>query len=151
MVGTIKPTVLPGTALLILVGDGGSPEVFAQPCGLTSNKASIKASTNSTVIPFCDDPSAAAWESKDVNSLSMSVSGSGVMAVESFDIWNDWALSGLAKDVQIKIDDGKGEYLGYYSGSFILSSFDLTGTRGQKVTIDASLDNDDIVVWVPAP
>jgi hypothetical protein len=151
MAGTIKPTVLPGTALLILIGDGASPEVFAQPCGLTSNKVSIKAATNSTVVPWCDAPAAAAWESKDVNSLSMSASGSGVMAKESFDIWNDWALSGEPKNAQIKIDDNKGNYLGYYSGTFVLSSFDLTGTRGEKITVDVSLDNDDIVVWVPAP
>lgn len=150
MAGTIKPTVLPGTALLILIGDGGTPEVFAQPCGLTSNKASIKASANSTVVPFCDDPAAAAWDVKDINSLSMNVSGSGVMATESFDVWNNWALSGVAKNAQIKIDDGKGHYLGYYSGSFVLASFDLTGTRGQKVLIDAALDNNDIVTWVPA-
>jgi len=151
MAGTVKPTVLPGTSLLILVGDGASPEVFAQPCGLTNNKVSVKAAANSTVVPFCDDPAAAAWDTKDVTSLSLSATGAGVMAVESFSVWNDWALNGTTRNVQIKIDDGKGNFLGYYSGSFILTAFNLTGTRGQKVTVDIALDNDDIVTWVPAP
>lgn len=150
MTGTVKPTVLPGTALMILVGDGGSPEVFATPCGLTNNNFSLTASTSSTVIPFCDDPAAAAWESKDISSLAAQVSGSGVMATESFPDWNDWFLGGISRNAQIKIDDGKGHFVGHYEGAFILSSFKLTGTRGQKVTIDVTLDNDDIVTWVPS-
>lgn len=148
MVGTVKPTVLPGTALLILVGDGGSPEVFATPCGLTNNTFSLTASTNSTIIPFCDDPEAAAWESKDISSLAAQVSGTGVMATESFSEWNDWFLSGTSRNAQIKIDDGLGHFLGHYEGKFVLSTFKLTGARGQKITIDVTLDNDDIVTWV---
>lgn len=144
----MKPTVLPGTALLILVGNGGSPEVFATPCGLTNKSFNLTASTSSTVIPFCDDPAAAAWESKDISSLTAQCSGSGVMATESFQVWNDWFLGGEPLDVQIKIDDGRGHFLGHYEGAFILSSFKLTGTRGQKITVDVTLDNDDIVAWV---
>lgn len=149
MTGTVKPTVLPGTALMILVGDGGSPEVFATPCGLTNNSFSLTAATSSTVIPFCDDPAAPAWESKDVSSLASQFSGSGVMATESFDTWNDWFLAAEGKNIQVKIDDGKGHFLGHYEGSYILSSFKLTGTRGQKITVDVTVDNDGIVTWVP--
>lgn len=147
MAGTVKPTVIPGTSLLILVGDGASPEVFAQPCGLTSNAFSLTAATGSTVIPFCDDVEAAAFDSKTVTSLSAQATGSGVMAVESFDTWNDWFLSGNAKNAQIKLNNAA---LGQYEGSWVLSSFKLTGTRGQKVTVDITLDNADIVTWVPA-
>jgi predicted secreted protein len=142
-----QPTVIAGTKLLILVGDGGSPEVFAQPCGLTTTGFNLTASTNTTLIPDCDDPEAPAWEAKDVNSLAAQVSGSGVMAVESFSIWNDWFLSAGAKNAQIKLDNAS---LGHYAGSFILTSFKLTGTRGQKVTVDITLDNDQAVTWVDA-
>src|ERR1700761_3290060 len=123
MTGTVKPTVLPGTSLLILVGDGNSPETFTQPCGLTNNTMSQTASTSSTVIPFCDDPAAAAWESKDVSSLAAQATGAGVMAVESFTVWQDWFSGGVAKNVQIKLDDGKGNFVGHWEGPFILSSF----------------------------
>src|ERR1700744_4113347 len=116
MAGTIKPTVIAGTKLLILVGDGASPEVFAQPCGLTNNTFSLTSATGSTVIPFCDDPEAAAWDSKEVTSLSAQVTGSGVMAVESFEIWNNWFLSGSLKNAQVKIDDPG---LGIYQGPWV--------------------------------
>jgi predicted secreted protein len=142
-----QPTVLAGTKLLILVGDGNSPELFAQPCGLTTSGIDFSASTNTTLIPDCADPEAPAWEAKDVNSLAAQVTGNGVMAVESFDIWNDWFQSALAKNVQIKLDSAD---LGYWQGAFILSGLRYGGQRGQKVTVDITLQNSGEVPWVPA-
>jgi hypothetical protein len=141
-----QPTVLPGTKLLILVGDGGSPEVFAQPCGLTTTGIDFSASTSSTLIPDCDDPEAAAWEAKDVTGLSAQVTGTGVMAVEAFDIWNDWFQSGEPKNCQVKLDQTN---LGYWAGQFILSGLKYAGTRGQKVTVDVTMVNTGAVPWVP--
>jgi predicted secreted protein len=143
-----QPTVLPGTKLLILVGDGATPEVFAAPCGLTTSGIDFTASTSTTLIPDCDDPEAPAWEAKDVNALSAQVTGTGVMAVETFDLWNDWFQAAEIKNVQIKIDDAA---LGHWAGAFILSSLKYGGQRGQKVTLDATLVNSGAVAWVPNP
>lgn len=143
-----KPTVIPGTSLLLLLGDGADPEVFAEPCGLTTKTFDIAASTNTTVIPDCADPEAAAWESTDVNALSCSGSGQGVMAVESFAKWNAWMLSGEGKNMQIKLDHAG---LGHYAGSFKLTSFKLSGTRGNKVLVDVAFKNDGEVTWVDNP
>lgn len=141
-----QPTVLSGTKLWILVGDGKTPEVFAQPCGLTTRGIVFSASTNSTLIPDCDDPEAPAWEAKDVNALSAQVSGTGVMAVESFDTWNEWFQQAELRNCQITLDDPT---LGHWEGEFILSSLRYGGQRGQKVTLDITLDNSGAVPWVP--
>lgn len=143
-----QPTVLAGTKLLILVGNGASPEVFAQPCGLTTTGIDFSASTNTTLIPDCADPEAPAWEAKDVNALSASVTGNGVMAVESFDVWNDWFQAAQAKNCHIKLDS---DDLGYWSGQFILTGLKYGGVRGQKVTVDVTLANTGAIVWVPVP
>ncbi len=142
-----QPTVLAGTKLLILVGDGNSPEVFAQPCGLTTRGIAFTASTNSTLIPDCDDPELPAWEAKDVNSISAQVTGNGVMAVESFDTWNDWFQSAAARTCQIHLNDPG---LGRWQGDFILTALRYGGQRGQKVTVDITLDNTGSVPWIPA-
>lgn len=143
-----QPTVIPGTKLFILLGDGASPETFASPCGLTSQGVDFTASTNTTLIPDCDDPEAPAWEAKDINALSVQVTGTGVMAVESFDIWNDWFQNAEIRNVQIKLDAPS---LGYWVGAFILSSLRYGGARGEKVTIDATLVNSGAVPWVALP
>lgn len=143
-----KPTVIAGTKLLLLVGDGASPEVFGEPCGLTTKSFDMGASTNTTLIPDCDDPEAPAWEATDINGLSATGSGQGVMAVESFDKWNDWFMSAEGKNMQIKLDHAD---LGHYAGSFKLTSFKLAGTRGNKVTVDLSFKNDGPVAWVANP
>jgi hypothetical protein len=142
-----QPTVLPGTKLLVLVGDGASPEVFAAPCGLTTQSFGLTAATNTTVLPDCADPELPAWEAKDISSLAAQITGSGVMAVESFDTWKDWFMSAAAKNAQVKLDNAA---LGHFSGSWILSSFKLTGQRGNKVTIDVTMDNNGAVIWTDA-
>lgn len=143
------PTVIAGTKLLVLVGDGASPEVFAEPCGLTTKSFDLAAATNTTLIPDCADPEAPAWEAKTVSALSATISGSGVMAVEAHTTWEAWFMSALAKHVQIKLNAASG--LGYYSGSFILSAFKYTGERGQKVTVDLTMVNDGTVTWTAIP
>jgi len=142
-----QPTVLAGTKLIILVGNEASPEVYSEPCGLTTRSFEMAASTNSTLIPDCAAPDAPAWEAKDVNALSATISGAGVMAIESFTVWNNWFLSGLSKTCHVKLDHSS---LGYWLGNFILTSLKYGGERGQKVTIDVTMVNDGAVTWVPA-
>lgn len=143
-----KPTVIEGTKLLLLVGDGASPEVFGEPCGLTTKAFNIAASTNTNLIPDCDDPEAPAWESTDINGMSAVVSGNGIMAVEAFKKWNDWMLSSQGKNMQIKLDHPD---LGHYVGSFKLTQCNFSGTRGNKVLVDISAKADGEVTWVDNP
>lgn len=142
-----SPTVIAGTKLLLLVGNGASPEVFAEPCGLTTKSFDLSASTNTNLIPDCDDPEAPAWESTDINGLSATMTGTGVMSTEAFASWNEWFLSAQGKNMQIKLDHAS---LGHYTGSFKLTSFKLAGTRGNKVTVDLSAKSDGEVAWVDA-
>lgn len=143
-----KPTVIAGTKLLLLVGDGASPEVFGEPCGLTTKSFNITASTNTNLIPDCDDPEAPAWESTDINGMSAVVAGNGIMAIEAFNKWNEWMLSSQGRNMQIKLDHPD---LGHYVGSFKLTQFNLSGARGNKVLVDISAKADGEVEWVENP
>lgn len=142
-----QPTVLSGTKLMIFVGDGGTPESFLAPCGLTTNGIDFAASTNNTVLADPNDPDGPVWESKDMVGLSAQVSGAGVMAVESFAVWNDWFQSSAIRNVKILVDHPS---LGSWIGAFGLSSLKYTGSRGQKITLDVTLVNSGAVPWAPA-
>lgn len=143
----VYPTVLPGSKLLLLVGDGADPEVFAQPCGLKTRSFNLAAATNTNTVPACDDPDAAVWETTDISSLSATGSGAGLMAAEAYATWREWFLSTQGKNMQIKLDHSS---LGHYEGSFKLTGFNLTGNLGEKVSVDISFKNDGPVVWVDA-
>lgn len=151
-----QPTVIPGTKLLVLIGSGGdspgSPDVFGEPCGLTTKNFTLNASTNTTLIPDCADPSLPAWEAKDVNALSAEVTGSGVMAVEAFHTWLDWYMGATERQARIQLVSPLALplALGYMQGAFILSKLTYNGVRGQKVNIDITMVNNGALIFVAA-
>ncbi|MFG1341884.1 phage tail tube protein [Xanthobacter autotrophicus] len=135
-----KPTTFRGTSLLIKLGDGGSPEAFDFPCGLTTNGLNRSAETNDTTVPDCDDPDAPAWTEREVLTLAWEASGSGVLAAESVAIWDAWHASGLPKNVQIDVGvAGTGRR---YTGRGLLTSYNTTAERGQKVIVEVTISGD---------
>ncbi|BBF93381.1 phage tail tube protein [Blastochloris tepida] len=145
-----KPTTAAATKLIILLGNGASPEVFAAPCGLVSKGISFAAASGETTVPDCDNPDAPAWVERVVQSLSATVTGEGVLAFESLEIWNAWFFSGLAKTCRIKLDLPGAVGGGYFFAPFILSQFQINGQNGQKVQVSVQLQNDGQVQWVDA-
>jgi Phage tail tube protein len=131
-----QASTLKFSQFLILLGDGASPEVFASPCGLNSRGFSRTAATNDTNVPSCDVPDAPSWLERDVVSLSGSLSGSGVVADEDFDVWNAWFESAVSKNVKITLGAR------IWIGAAILSKLDITGSRGKRTEFSASIDTD---------
>jgi len=135
-----KPTTFRGTSLLIKIGDGGSPEAFDFPCGLTTNALNRTAETNDVSVPDCDDPDAPAWTEREVSTMSWEASGSGILADESVAIWDAWHASGLPKNVQI--DVGTAPAGRRYTGRGLLTSYNITGERGTKVQVEVTISGD---------
>lgn len=123
---------------LIEVGNGATPEVFGAPCGLTSKSFNGQAQTSDTNVPDCDDPDAPSWLERDVTSLSRDISGSGVLAEESLEMWDDWFTSANPKNCQVSLTDGNNGTR-TWSGSYILSVFEITGNIGEKVQVNVTL------------
>lgn len=139
-----KPTTFRGTSLLIKLGDGGIPEAFDFPCGLTTSGLNRSAETSDTTVPDCDDPDAPAWTEREVSTMSWEASGSGVLASESVSVWDAWHASGLPKNVQIDVGAaGTGRR---YTGRALLTAYNITGERGQKVTVEVTLSGDGELV-----
>lgn len=135
-----KPTTFRGTSLLIKIGDGGSPETFDFPCGLTSTGLNRSAETNDVSVPDCEDPDAPAWTEREVSTMAWEASGSGILAAESVPIWDDWHASGLPKNVQVDVGTaGTGRR---YVGRALLTAYNITGERGSKVQVEVTLSGD---------
>lgn len=142
-----KPTTHTFGDFLVKLGDGASPEVFSAPCGLTSKGFNQSANAQETTVPDCTDPDAPAYIERAIDTLSSEISGSGVMAEEAFDTWQDWFSSGASKNCRVYPAGAGG---GYYSGRFILTSFNQQVQRGQKVNVDVTMASDGEYTWAGA-
>ena len=131
-----KATTLKYSQFLVLIGDGASPQTFGDPCGLTSRGFNRTAETNDTNTPDCDDPDAPSWLERDVVSLSGEMSGSGVVATESIDTWDEWFESGESRDVRVELATR------VWEGRAKLTGLNITAERGQRVNIEVTIVSD---------
>lgn len=145
-----RPTTLSSAKLLILIGDGAEPEVFAAPCGLTSRGINFSKETNDVTVPDCDDPDLPAWTERVVSALSGTVSGSGVLAMEALETWREFFFSTEARNCRIRLDTTLANNGGHFEGRFHCTSFNVTGDIGEKIQVEIELQNDGEIVWVDA-
>lgn len=131
----VKPTSFKFGALLIEVGDGRSPEGFTAPCGLKTKSFGIDKTINSEAVPDCEDPDAPAWDEGDVVSLRSNISGSGVLADEFIDIWENWATSEDTRNVRVTIGDH------IWEGAYHLTRFEITADLGSKVAVNVEMQS----------
>jgi hypothetical protein len=138
-----QATTYPFSQFLVKIGDGASPEVFTDPCGLTSKGLTRTANLNDTNIPDCDDPDAPSWLGRDVVSYQGAIAGSGVVAEESFDTWEDWWNAGETRNVRIEL----GNPVAYaWIMPAKLQEFAITAERGNKVQMAVNIVSDGAVV-----
>lgn len=136
-----KPTVFAFKDFLIAVGDGNSPEVFGNPCGLTARSFAFSATTNDTNIPDCTDPEAPAWLGRDYVSFSGDITGSGILAEEFLPTW--WAWKGSRRNVRIHV----GTHV--WEGTYLLTNLSISSNIGNKVDINVTMTSDGEIIYTP--
>ena len=108
-------TARPGKMRILLWDVDKTPAPgFSAPCGLTAKGATVTKNLAEIAIPDCDDPDAPLWMGRDVETMSMSISGEGVMAAESEDLWNEAAFTtdSIQGKVEIEFDTGTRTFAG---------------------------------------
>ncbi|SKA31018.1 phage tail tube protein [Consotaella salsifontis] len=141
-----------GKKLLVQIGDGASPdEVFASDCMINAERGlALSVDSNDFVIPDCDDPDAAGWKEREVDGMSGTISGSGMLHTTSFATWFNWMESAAPKRCRVTLDVTAANGGGYVEGLFFLTSFEVKGSRNDKVTADVTLDSTGILTWTDA-
>lgn len=139
------PTTLSGTKLLIEVGDGASPETFAHPCLINSQRGiTFTANGNKIEVPDCASPDDPAWTEFTKQSLECTLDGAGVMdnVAATIQSYSSWLASATGKNIKIYIGT-----VGHWTGVFHLTKFALTGNRGGKIEVSLQIDSDGAVTW----
>lgn len=140
-----KPTTVRFGKFLVMLGDGDTPEVFAAPCGFTSKSLSLSKNLTDINLPDCTDPDAPSWVGRDVESLTASVSGEGVMAKESIATWLDAYHDVESVSVKITLEFSATETV-TYTGKMHISSLEIGAQQGGRVTINVSMESDGELV-----
>ena len=142
------PTTLKFSKLLVLLEDPATPGVYASPCGFSSKSFEISKSLTDSTVPDCvnvDDP---AWIGREVASQSATVSGDGVLALESLGTWRKFMQDTSSWNVRIEIvGPTPGVGGGYYSGKFHCESLSIGAELGEKLSCGVSMSSDGELTW----
>lgn len=145
-----KPITAAASKMLVKIGDGGSPEVFEAPCGMSTKGINFTKNTNEVNVPDCDDPDAPSWIERGVVSMSAEISESGILSMADLDTWQDFLDSTISRNVQVWLDLPLAEHGGHWDGKFLLTGFNVTAEQGNKVQAAVTMQSDGPVVWTPA-
>lgn len=123
-----------GRKLLILIGDGASPEAFAHPCWINGDRGIAREARVSEELDFdCDEPDLPGWVTRVVDGKAATVSGAGKIKLADQQMFDEWFASGEARNVRVLVDTGA-EDAPMYEGAFKLSALDLRGGESGSLT-----------------
>lgn len=135
-----KVKTINGTQLLVQIGNGASPEVFAADCLInTSRGIKFNVDTKDFVVPDCADPDSPAWKEVVKDGLSATIDGAGMLDTPSVEDWYNWLIDKDTKNVRVKINVPGADGGLYWQGAFHLTAFDVSGDRTDKATATVTL------------
>lgn len=142
-----QATRIKGGKVRVLL-ETATPGTYAAPCGFTSKSVTLSKGLEEVAVPDCDDPDKVDWLGRDAVSLSMSISGEGVLASESVVTWLDAFEDVESVGVKVEIEFPTTTYT--YTGSMHVESLELGAPNGRTVTNNVSMQSDGEMVRTSA-
>src|SRR6218665_2096636 len=144
-----QATTVRGGKVRIMLGDSGTPIVYSAPCGFTNRSITFTKGLEESNVPDCDDPDKIDWIGRDATSLSISVSGEGVLAYESTDTWDEAWVSLDSINARIEIEWPLKTVI--WTGKLHIESMELGATNGTRATLNVSMQSDGEFVRTETP
>jgi len=129
-------------------GNGGDPETFSEPCGITGRSRNFSINTQSDDLPDCDYPDAVAFDSPYKISIGESADLQFVVNAALEPLMRDLAYDEDAVNARYVINKGTRD--GYYEGPGILTALQFGSERRGNVTGTATWTWTAKPVWVSA-
>lgn len=142
-------TIKGGSGVRVYLGNDADPIEYIAPCGLTEKSLTLTKNTNDVTIPDCDDPDKVDWVGRDTASLSMEISGNGVLAEESVETWLDaWdSINPVPAKVEL-IFPAKTIT---WTGMVHVGSVEIGGSNGTRATANVQIVSDGEMVREVTP
>lgn len=141
-----RATTIKSGMFRVLLGSGSSPITYAAPCGFTQRSMTLTKNLEEVNIPDCDDPDKVDWIGRDATSLSMSISGEGVLAEESVEEWTDAFESVDSVPVKIELEFPTKTLT--WTGYMHIESMEMGAANGGRATNNISMQSDGEMVRV---
>ena len=141
-----KATTIKSGMFRVMLGSGSSPIVYAAPCGFTQRSMTLTKNLEEVNIPDCDDPDKIDWIGRDATSLSMSISGEGVLAEESVEDWLDAVESTDSVPVKVELEFPTKTIT--WTGYMQVESMESGAANGGRATNNVSMQSDGEMVRV---
>lgn len=126
-------SVVSGEEILVQIGDGASPEVFAHDCMINGSRSfSRTASTTDQQVPNCTDPSKPPKTVRRVDSTDSTISGEGLLHSDSV---LDW-LNRVGTTFNARVRKA-GVF--QVAAPYILTEFTLTGQAREYATASITM------------
>lgn len=140
--------------LLILLGDGGDPEIFSFPCGARARGMKLSKNTGEEVLLDCDDPLGSnSFVSRWVESDDTSLNIVGRVSKQAWPMWRAWGDASdedAEKNIRVELEAGNVGVGGHYALPAILQEFEITSEGKESVAFTATIVGAGARVWVPA-
>lgn len=144
-----QATTIKGGKIRVLLGNDAEPIVYSAPCGFTQRSITLNKGLEEVQIPDCTDPDKVDWIGRDATSLSMAVSGEGVLASESVDTWVEGFES--IDSIPVKVEWEFPAKTITWTGRMHIESMEVGANNGQRATNNVSLQSDGEMVRVTTP
>lgn len=135
-----RATTIKSGMFRVMLGSGSSPITYAAPCGFTQRSMTLTKNLEEVDIPDCDDPDKIDWIGRDATSLSMSISGEGVLAEEFVEEWTDAFES--VESVPVKIELEFPTKTLTWTGYMHIESMEMGAANGGRATNNVSMQSD---------
>lgn len=144
-----QATTIKGGKIRVLLGNDADPIVYSAPCGFTQRSITLSKALEEVQVPDCEDPDKVDWMGRDATSLSMAISGEGVLASESVDTWIEGFES--IESIPAKVEWEFPAKTITWTGRMHIESMEVGANNGQRATNNVSLQSDGEMVRVTTP
>lgn len=139
------------TRLIIQLGDGADPEVFAHTCGGNTFGITLTNNLGENTVLDCDNPlDVPAAIIRHLESQDTSATISGMVTTEAWPTWRGWSDGGTEKNIKIFLDESAANNGGFWVLPAYLQTLELGKENSGKVTFSATISGAGKRVWTAA-
>ena len=118
--------------------------VFAAICGLIDVTITRTANVDTAEVPDCDDESLPLSLEKQVRSIEVNVSATGVWARSSQSMLKEWFYSAATKQIRLRDTAASVGDVEIEAGAALLTTLTNARAKGQKVSAEIELQFDGV-------